>query len=163
VASHDTLLEAPRPSEVLLKQLDIMIGLKHEHVGGSDPLDHQSGCMPEIRQEANIASICSQQETDGVLGIMWDAEGVHADVGDVETGPGLKHMTCESHLLLELQRIECQAIAVDRNAQTMGNQGQSLDMIAVFVGDQDGGEVFRGTADTGQTLSDLTCAEACIH
>jgi hypothetical protein len=36
-------------------------------------------------------------------------------------------------------------------------------MIPVFMGDQYGRKVFRGTPNTGQALSDLACAKACVH
>ena len=39
---------------------------------------------------------------------------------------------------------------------------QALDMVAVLVGDEDAGEIFRGAADGGEALADLAEAEARI-
>ena len=36
-------------------------------------------------------------------------------------------------------------------------------MVAVFVRDENAGEVFRRATDGGETLADLAEAETCIH
>ena len=48
------------------------------------------------------------------------------------------------------------AVAVNGNMKFVGDAQQTRNVVAVFVRDQNGREIFRRTSDGGQALPDLT-------
>jgi len=78
---------------------------------------------------------------------MWDGERVHKHVVDFETRAGFKQVAVEPGLQLEFKGFFCGAVAVNRNVELLGDSSQAVNMVAVFVCDEDGGKVFRRATD----------------
>lgn len=93
---------------------------------------------------------------------MWDGEGVDADFAQFKRGTGDEHAAIEFGRELAFDGFAGVAVAVDGDVELGGDGGETLNMIAVLVGDEDAGEAFRSAADGGEALTDLTPAEAGI-
>ena len=85
------------------------------------------------------------------------------DIANLKTRAGLKQVAVEFCFKAEFKSVFRIAIAIDRNVQFRGDAFESADVVAVFVRDEDGGQVFRRAADGGKALTDLTRRKASIH
>ena len=72
-------------------------------------------------------------------------------------------MAVKSTLELGLDGLLGETIAVNRDLQFGAKGAETLDMIGVLVRDEDAMETFRGAADPGEALPDLTGAEPGVH
>ena len=154
MASKDALLEAPGTARAVLKHLHIVIGFEHED---------EPGHVAEIGYESEVAGRGAEQKTDRVLGVVGNGEGVHLHVGDFEARAGVEEPAVEMVFEDPLKFFLGGAVAIDGDVEFLRDAGQSLDMVGVFVGDEDGGEIFRHPADVLKALADLARAEPGIH
>ena len=105
----------------------------------------------------------AQQITNRVLGVVRNSKRVHEQVADFKARAGVEEMAVEFGLQLKFKRLLRGAVAINRDVQLGGNAGQSLNVVAVFMRDQDGGEVFRHPTDGGEALANLARAEPGVH
>lgn len=90
-------------------------------------------------------------------------ESVHDHIPDLEGGPGGEQAALKTGGGLCAHGFARQAVAVERDVQFRAQPGESLDMIAVFMGEQNAVEAFRGTSDGGEALSNLAAAESGVN
>jgi hypothetical protein len=94
---------------------------------------------------------------------MGNAEAVHRQFTHFEGGTRRKHPKVRPALNLLIQGLPGEPIAVNRHIQLGGQRGQALDMIGMFMGDQDAGQCLRGPPDGRQSLPDLPSAKPGIN
>ena len=94
---------------------------------------------------------------------MRDGECVHHHVGDFKARARVEEPAVEFRLQLKFKRLLCGAVAVNGDVEFLRDAGESLNMVGMFVSDENGGEVFRHTADGGEALADLARAEPGVH
>ena len=157
----DALLEAPGTAGVL-QHLEIMIGFQHEHVGLANALEHEFGGMAEVGHKPNIARRGAEQETDRIRGIVRNAESIDDDVTEFKAAAGAEDAAIEPRLKLEFDGLFGEPIAIDRNVELGTQADQTVDVIRVFVGDQDAGQTLRNLADRSEALARLPDAETSI-
>ena len=143
VAAKNTLLETPRAARAILQHLHVVIGFEHKDVRGARAFDDQLRHVAKVGDEPDVAGGGAQQKTDGVLGVMRDGEGVHQHVGDFKARAGVEQLAVEAGFEDAFKFIFCGAIAINGNVQLLGDTGESLNMVRMFVGDEDGGEILR--------------------
>ena len=163
VAAEDALFQTPGAAWTVLKHLHIVIGLQYQHIRGTRAFDHQFGHVAEVGDEPDVAGRGVNQKPDRVLGVVRNGEGVHQQVGDFEARAGFKQVAVEFSLELKFKRLLGGTIAVNRDVQLSRDAGQAVNVVAVFVGDEDGGEIFRRAPEAGQALADLARAEPGVH
>ena len=76
---------------------------------------------------------------------MRDGKGVHEQVCDFKARAGFKQVAVKSGLQLEFKGFFCGVIAVNRDVKFLGDSDQAGNMVAVFMCDENGGEIFRST------------------
>src|SRR6266404_5028524 len=162
VPAEDSLFKTPWPMWTVLQHLDVVIRLQHQHVRGPDPLEHQSRRMTQVSKNANIPACRTQQEPHGILRIVWDTERVHRNISYFETCPRAKEPPFASGVHLALDRFLRRPIAIDRDAQLLGERQQALHMIRMLMRDQDAREVFRRSTKRGEPFANLSRAESGI-
>ena len=101
-------------------------------------------------------------KSDRIAGIMRHGERVHLDVANVESVAGAEDAPVEFGLQQALQRVLGQPIAVNRNLQLRAQNRQTLNVIGMFVRDQNPVQTLRRPADAGQPLTDLPGAKTGI-
>ncbi len=94
---------------------------------------------------------------------MRDGKGVHQQVADFKARAGLEQPAIEFRFELEFKRLLRVAVAINRDVQFGGDAGEALNVVAVLMRDQDGGEVFRHPADFLEAFADLARAEPGVH
>lgn len=162
VPAQDALFETPRTARVIVQHFHIVIGFEQENIGGADAFYDEFGGVTEVRKKTNVARRSAQQKSNGIGGIVWHGERVHGDIADLEARTGAEHTTFKSHLKLELDGLLGEPVAVDRDIQFCPEAGKSLDVIGMFVGDQDAGQTFRRAADAGEALANLAATESGV-
>src|SRR5262245_43915849 len=90
VSRKNSLLQRPGPVRTILQHFDVVISLQDKNVRCSNSLQNQLCCVPEVRQIANASRTGSDQETNRVLRIVRDGEGVDGYVPDGKAGTGGK-------------------------------------------------------------------------
>lgn len=140
-----------------------MIGFQDQDVGGADPLNDQFGGVAEVGEKTDVSPARAQEETDRVVGIMGDAEGIDADIPDLERRSGGEDPAVQLALELLFDGFFGEAIAIDRHPELFrAEDAESLNMIAVFVGDENTMEALGGPSDLGQALPNLASAKAGV-
>lgn len=162
VAAENALFQTPGPAHAVLQHLDVVIGFQHQHIRGANAIQNEFGHVPEVGEETNIAGGRVQQETNGVLRVVRNVERIDPHVADVETLACFEHAALETDLQRPFDLIPGFTIAIDGDVELVGDAAESLDVIAMFVSDEDGGEIFRRAADAGQPLAYLAGAQSGI-
>lgn len=159
---EDALLQAPGTARAVLQHFDVVIGFQHEDVRGTDPVNNHPGHMPEICQETQGGGVRSQQKSDRILCVVGDGKSLNQHVADVETRAGAEKPEIEGGAELEANGVGRGPVAIHRDVAFPGENRQALDMIAVFVSDEDAGEIFGSAPDRGEPLANLACAESRV-
>jgi hypothetical protein len=163
VTAENALLERPRAARTILKHLHVVIGFEDEDIRWTNALDDQSRHVTEVGDEGDVAGSGAQQKADRVLGIVRDGKGVHQQVVDFKARAGVEEMAVKFGLQLKFKCFLRGAVAINRDVQFGGDSDQSLDVVGVFVRNENGGEIFRHTTDGGEPLADLARAEPGVH
>ena len=95
--------------------------------------------------------------------VVRDGKRFHRDVAHVEAAPGAEEAEVQVRVQGAFDFILGGAIAINREAEFFRDADETGDVIAVFVGDEDGREIFRRPPDAREPLADLTRAEAAVH
>lgn len=162
MAAEDALFEAPGAVGAFLQHFDIVIGFKHEHIGAADSFQHQFCGMAEVGQKADIAAGGLDQETNGVLGVMRHAERLDMHLPNIEARAGAEEAAFEFYPELKLNGFTGGTVTINGHVQFLSHGTEGLNMVRVFVGDEDPGKVFGHPADRGQPLPNLPQAESGI-
>ncbi len=163
MATKDTLFQTPRPARTILQHLHVMIGFEDEGVRGARALDDEPGHVAEVGDETDVARGGVKQKANGVLGVVRDGERVHKHVADFKARASLEQIAIEFGLQLKFKRFLCGAVAINRNVQLLRDSGQAVNVVVVFVRDENGGEIFRHTTDSGEALADLARGKSGVH
>ena len=161
-----------------------MIGFEDEHVRGADAFEHQPGRVAEVGGETNVAARRPQEKPDGILRIVGNLKSFNHQVVQFKMVAGLEQPPV--NLRFQIRRVFRitgrgiffagqfgferpdggvlgVAIAIDGNLKFIGEAEHAGDVVAVFVGDENGGQLFRGAAEAGQALADLARGKPGIH
>lgn len=89
VAAEDALLQAPGTA-AFLEELDVVVGLEHEDVGGANAVENEFGDVAEVGGEGDVAGGGAQEETNGVLSIVRDGKGFDGKIGKIKAVAGIE-------------------------------------------------------------------------
>lgn len=162
VAAKNALLGGPGALGVVLEHFDVVIRFEDEDVGLADAFDDEPGGVTEIGKETDIAGVGAEEESNGIVSVVRDAEGIDGDVTEFEGGAGGEEPELKRHLELRLDGFLGQAVAVDGNVQFAGKDAETLGVVRVLVGDENSAQVLGGPPDTEESLADLPGTEAGI-
>jgi hypothetical protein len=162
VPALDSLFDTPRAAPIVLQQLMVVVGFQDQDMSRTDSLDHQFGGMPKICKEPNVAAGGAEQESNRIIGIVGNGERVDEDIADFEGGAGREDAGIQRSLHLAFDGFPGETIAVHGSVQFPAQRGQTLDMIGMFMGDENPMEAFGRATDAGEPFPDLAPAEPGI-
>jgi hypothetical protein len=160
---QNALFEAPGPPGTVLQHLDIVIRFQQEHIRGADTFEHKLRRMPKVREESNIAGGSAEKEADRILGVMGDRKRFNCDIPDVESRARREEAAIEPNVQLLLDCILRGTVTIDRDTKLFGQCGQALDVIRMFVRDQNAGQFLGCPRDRSQALANLAEAETGVY
>lgn len=117
VPAHDALLQTPRPPQIVLQHLYIMIGFQKKDVGRPDALDDQFRHMAKVGEKADVAGASAQQKTDGVASVVRNRKGVDGDVANCKGIAGGEEAGVNPDVQLILDGFAGQAVAINGDLQ----------------------------------------------
>ena len=93
---------------------------------------------------------------------MRNGEGVHGEVADFKRRSGAEDAVVKSDRALRCDGFHGEAVAKNGYGNPDANRCQALDMVGVFVGNQDPIQRFRSPTDLSQTLANLAATESGV-
>ena len=156
------LFDAPGAFGVLLQELQVMIGFQQKHVRGTNAFDDEIRGVAEVGQETNVSRVRANQKADRIVCIVRHGESIHDDIAHFKRCARAKNPAIESGMELILNRLLGEAVAENRNLQLRAQRGQTLNMVTVFMGDENAEQQLRRAANGGKPLSDLTAAQTGV-
>jgi len=90
-----------------------VVGFEDQHIGAAHPFQDQPGGVSQVRDIADFAPWCPQQEPDRVLGVMRDAERVDFEIGNLEAAARAEEPPIQFEAELESDFLLGAAVAVD--------------------------------------------------
>jgi len=160
--AENPLFKAPGTTKIVLKHLHIVVGFEDQKVSGTDTLNYKFGRMPEIGEEANVATGRSKQESDRVVGVVRDAESIDHHVTGVEGGACGEKMKRRRRFELQVDGFARQAIAIDGHIDFARKGRKALSVIRMLVRDKNSGQILDGSADRKESSADLASTEAGV-
>ena len=139
-----------------------MIGFEQEHVRGANAFDDELRGVAEVGQEPNISRVGANQKADRIVCIVRHGESVHDDIAHIERCARAENPAIESGVELMLNRFLREAVAENRNLQLRAQRCQTLNVVAVFMGDENAVQSLRRAANGGKPLPDLTAAQTGV-
>ena len=163
VPAKDALLQFPRAARAVLKHLHVVIGFENEDVCVADALDDEFRHVAEVGDDANVARDGAKKKSDRVLRVVRNGKSVHCHVANLKTRTGGEDAGIEFCFERVFGGFERGAVAVNRNFQFRGDAVESLDMVGMFVRDQNAGQTFRRAPDARKPLADLARAQPSVN
>ena len=93
---------------------------------------------------------------------MRHAERVHAHIAHLEARAGAENAAVEFGFQLALDSFLREAVAINGDVQSRGEHGETLDVIRMFVRDEDAAQAFRRASDGEEAVADLPSAQAGV-
>ena len=128
----------------------------------ADAFDDEFGGVAEVGEEADAAVEVMEDVADGVVGVVGDGEGFDGEVSEGEGLPGFKEFPSGVAGEFRTEVFHGGPVAVDGDAVAAGEDVKAGDVVAVFVGDEDGVEVAQGPPEGEEAVFDLFAAEAGV-
>ena len=163
VAAKDALFEAPGTMRTVLQHFDVVVRFENENVGRANTVKHVSRCVPKIGQKANVTRGRAQEKADRVLRVVGNVKTLDGDIADFEAFACAKQAAIEALGELVLKRFLSRAIAIDRNVESGAELDQPVNMVRMFVRDENASEIFGRASNRSKTLPDLAQAEPGIN
>src|SRR5262245_41662417 len=118
--------------------------------------------MAEVGEKADVSSARANQKTHGIHGVVRDAERVHLHVANFETVARGEDAAIEFCLQNLFDGGLGVAIAIDGDVQLRTEDREAVDVVGMFVSDEDAGESLGGATDFGEALAGLSGAESRV-
>lgn len=162
VAGEDALFDRPGASGVLLQHLQIVVGFEHQGARAAYPFHDQLRGVAEVSQESDAALLVVKNESDWVVSVVRHSEGVHRQVAKRHRFARLEKSPALVRRQVGPEGRRGLAVAIYRDLVALGQHRQTADVVAMFVGDEDGLHVVESAVDLLQALIDLLATETGI-
>lgn len=167
VAAHHALLDAPG-IRTDLQHFQIVIGFEQQHLHAAQMDFDRFRHVAEIGGHADFDAFGMEAEADRIDGIVGNGEALDDDVADGPAGACLKRLDRRRRAIRlpvdqgrsELRNEDRERFFLLRAAPQQARQ--TGDMVAVFMGDEDGVDIVDVLADGGEAPLQFPDAEAGI-
>ena len=118
--------------------------------------------MAEVGQEPDLNRRRVEHKPHGISGVVRDGKCIHAKITDFKAVAGFENLKIKSAIVVVTNLLGGMAVAVHRNAKLGGEHLEAVNVVGMFVGDQDTIEPFRGAVQLKQGGSDAFGAESTV-
>lgn len=126
--------------------------------------------MTEIGDKPGGGVAVVDGESDGILGVVRNTEGFDGEIANSETlsisekmpgdlGSGFAGIGSEDGF----RSVGSKTVGVNGDGAFFAEDSKAVDMVAVFVGDENGGEPFEGATGGGEALGDLATTQPRVN
>ncbi len=106
----------------------------------------ESGNVAEVGDQAGLEALASEAESHGVGGVVGDGEGIDFEVADDDAGAGLEGLD-PGVAAVPVDAGGGEFRQENGNAQGLGDDRETGDVVGVLVGDEDGVDAIEVLAD----------------
>ena len=151
VRRHDALLDGKRTLGVGLEQLLIVVSLDEEAIHFGHMMEKRSCDVSEIGENTDGNRFAPDSETHWIGRIVRDGEGGDFERFQRESAAGGKESPIGGRIALVVSAhfFRSQTCGVDRTTQRLEQNRQPAGVVAMLVGQQDGGDL-RGVDSGGR-------------
>ena len=103
-----------------------------------------------------------KRKSHGINGIVWDRKCVHHKISDFKTIAGFEKLKIKSAIVVELNLLGGVAVTVHRDAELGGEYLEAVDVVGMFVCDQDAIKPLRCAIKFKQGSPDALCTESAV-
>src|SRR4051794_10611732 len=158
-AAEDALLYGPRIWPYL-QHLDVVVGLDHQQVAVAQVKLHRFRNVSEVVREPDLHALRPEAKPDRIHGVVRNAEALHLDVADPEARARLEGLQNRHRRLpVDCRRGELRHVERLGLLEPPRQDGDAGDVVRMFVGDQDGVDLFEVLADGRHALPELLHTE----
>jgi hypothetical protein len=166
-ARKDALLNDPWVG-ANLEHVEVMIGFKNEAIGFPEMNFDEFGHVAKVGTDGYLGAVGAKSKTDGIDGVVWNGERVHVDIADSEALAGLNGFDAPQPLSKGFRENALKCVHgglghVKRRLPQAQDLRESIAVIGVLVGDEDGIEMFEVTLDGGESSESFAFAEAGVY
>ena len=161
--AQDTVLQGVGIGTVP-KPVHIVIGLDQRQIGAKGGVHHQAGHSPQVGGDDGRVSAAGQPVAHAVGGVVGGGEGLDGQAPHLELTArrqGVNQLSGVGQLSRQHQGGAWGG--VKGNGVVFQQDSQSCDVVSVFVGDQDAGQILRRQFRGLETLFDLSAGDAGVH
>lgn len=162
VLGGDALFDGPGAFGIVGEEEVVVVGFDEERVEVAEFGGHAAGDVAGVGEHAEGGVVGVEDESDWVDGVVLDGEGI-----DVEVFDGERLAWVEGFPLGVgdgfADHVGGGVGGEDRDGEGFQEGAEAIDVVAVFVGEEDGVDGFRGDADLVEAELELAGGEAGIN
>ncbi len=166
-AGKDALLNNPRIG-ANLEHIEVVIGFEDETISFAEVDFDKFRHVAEVGADGNLGAVGAKSETDGIDGVVRDGEGVDVDIADTKALAGLNGFNAAEALAEGLGENALKNAHgglgdVKRTLPETEDLRETIAMIGVLVGDEDGVEMIEVGFDGREAGESFTFTEASVN
>lgn len=162
VPADDALLDAPWAARIILQHFQIMIRFQHEHVGAADAFHDEFRRVSEVREKTDVCAVGAKKKANRIVGVVRHVKRINDDGAQIETSARFKQAELGIDPELRSNGVARLAITVNREFQFGSQSREPLDVIGMFVRDENAIKAFGRASNGQQALPNLAAAQARI-
>lgn len=147
VSADDALLDAPWTARIVLQHLQIVIRFQHEHVGPTHTFHDESCRVAKVREKTDVRAVGAKKKANRIVGVVRHVKRVDDDGAQIETRPGFKQSKVALDSELQSNGVASLPVTVNREFQFGSQSGKPLDVIGMFVRDENAIQAFGRASD----------------
>lgn len=162
VPAGDALLEVRRAQGVVAQEVEVVIGFEQEDFTFAYAVGNEAGAVAEIGEPANSRGGGVDHKPHRLNGIVRNGKGFDRKIADFKWLAGFKNAKLKIAFVNAPDFVRGVAVAINGNAELGIEHAQGLDVVDVFVGDENAIESLRGAVQSEQGIANAFGAEAAI-
>lgn len=150
------------------EHVQIVVGFEDEAIGFAEMNFDEFGHIAEVGADGDLGTIGAKGETDGIDGVMRNGEGMNVDIANRKALTRLNGFDAAQALAKSFrenafENAHCGLGDIKRSLPETEDLRETIAVIGVLVGDQDGVEMSETAFDGSKTREGLAFAEASVH
>lgn len=159
----DALLGRPRTFGIVLEEDFVVVRFCKKGVNPIEPVDDHAGDVTDIAENAEAATAALEEKSDRIDRIVGDGKGIDFDSPDLEAAAGFELLPGYARLNALAHDRAGVGRGVDGEATLAAEDVDAAGVVAVFVGEDDGGEAVRIDPNFVETTAKLARRESRIN
>lgn len=145
------------------KHPGIVIAFKDQAIRTVKNLEDVGSHNPAIGQNSQTHLSTGNDILHGFACIMWNSIGSNRKIPDAEPGMTINKTRVRKRNIILAQEPAGSVREIDRHLEVAGKAAHSGDVVAVLMGNQDGGDFFAGNAQPGKPAESHAQGKSAIN
>ena len=142
VSAGDALLEMRRAKGIVAQQIEVVIGFEQQNFAFAHAIGNEAGAVAEIGEPADARGGGVQHKANRLNGVVRHGESFDGEVANFKKFVGFENAELKIAFVDAPDFIGCVAVAINWNAELGIEYAQALNVVCVFMGDENAIESF---------------------